>query len=126
MVNLFATGMVGSWFGRLLTGGIGLQVSLQAPSCHIERDDVLRECRCGWLTHLWWLPLGLGLLLKAMADPTWKRWAGECVLLVGAVLSCFYLGFFLGVAVGVVCAWHLAVNSDRLLYAQRMAFAADS
>ena len=78
----------------------------------------------GELTHLWWLPLGLGLLLKAMAEPTWRRWAWVSVAMVGAVLSCFYLGFFLGVAVGIVCAWHLLVNPDRLLYAQRMAFAA--
>ena len=45
------------------------------------------------------------------------------VAMVGAVLSCFYLGFFLGVA-GNRLAWHLLVNPDRLLYAQRMAFAA--
>ena len=78
----------------------------------------------GELTHLWWLPLGLGLLLKAMAEPTWRRWAWVSVAMVGAVLSCFLpSASSLGVAVGIVCAWHLLVNPDRLLYAQRMAFA---
>ena len=125
MVNLFATGMVGSWFGRLLTGGhrlAGIAAGTVLLTSSVTTFFV--NVGVGELTHLWWLPLGLGLLLKAMAEPTWRRWAWVSVAMVGAVLSCFYLGFFLGVAVGIVCAWHLLVNPDRLLYAQRMAFAA--
>jgi len=125
MANLFATGMVGSWFGRVLTkgnrlAGIAAGTVLLASST----TTFFVTVGVGELTHLWWLPLGLGLLLKAIREPEWRAWAWVSLSMVGAVLSCFYLGFFLGLAVGVICAWHLLVASDRKFMFQRMAFAA--
>ena len=125
MLNLLVTGLIGSWFGRLLTDGhrlAGLVAGTILLTSSVTAFFV--NVGVGELTHLWWLPLGLGLLLKALRDPTWRRWAWVSLSMVGAVLSCFYLGFFLGVAVGVVCGWQLVVASDRGLYVQRMAFAA--
>ena len=43
MVNLFATGMVGSWFGRLLTGDIVSRPRGRYRLADLERDDLLRE-----------------------------------------------------------------------------------
>jgi hypothetical protein len=125
LANLFATGMVGSWFGRLLTEGnrvAGLAAGTVLLGSSVATFFV--TVGVGELTHLWWLPLGLGLLLKALRAPTWRAWAGVSMSMVGAVLSCFYLGFFLGLAVGVVCAWTLVMSPDRVLLFKRMAFAA--
>ena len=125
MANLFATGMVGSWFGRLLTNGNRL-AGLASGTVLLTSSTTtfFVTVGVGELTHLWWLPLGLGLLLKAIREPEWRSWAWVSLSMVGAVLSCFYLGFFLGLAVGVVCAWQLIVTSDRPFLFKRMAFAA--
>ncbi len=123
--NLFATGMVGAWFGRLLTGGnrvSGLACGTVLVGSSVTTFFV--SVGVGELTHLWWLPLGLGLLLKALRSATWRDWGLVSLSMVGAVLSCFYLGFFLGLAVGVVCAWQLLVNPNRRMLFKRMAFAA--
>jgi hypothetical protein len=125
MANLFATGMVGSWFGRLLTNGNRL-AGLASGTVLLTSSTTtfFVTVGVGELTHLWWLPLGLGLLLKAIREPEWRSWMWVSLSMVGAVLSCFYLGFFLGLAVGVVCAWQLIVTSDRPFLFKRMAFAA--
>lgn len=125
MLNLFATGMVGCWFGRLLTDGnrlAGLAAGTVLLTGSVTAFFV--TVGVGELTHLWWLPLGLGLLIKAMASKDYKRWAWVSLSMVGAVLSCFYLGFFLGCAVGVICAWKLIVTDDRFDQFKRMAFSA--
>jgi hypothetical protein len=125
MVNLFATGMVGCWFGRLLTDGnrlAGLAAGTVLLTGSVTAFFV--TVGVGELTHLWWLPLGLGLLIKALKTDSWKAWAWVAMSMVGAVLSCFYLGFFLGCAVGVICAYQLLVSSDRFAQFKRMAFAA--
>jgi len=125
MVNLFATGMVGSWFGRLLSDGnrlSGLAAGTVLLGSSVATFFV--TVGVGELTHLWWLPLGLGLLLKAIKNPRWRDWSMVSVAMVGAVLSCFYLGFFLGLAVGVICAWQLVINPQRRMLFQRMLFSA--
>ena len=125
LLNLFATGMVGCWFGRLLTNGnrwAGIAAGTVLLTSSVTTFFV--TVGVGELTHLWWLPLGLGLLVKALRKPDWRPWAYVSLSMVGAVLSCFYLGFFLGVAVGVVCAWTLLVSKERRHLALRMAFSA--
>ena len=125
MANLFATGMVGCWFGRVITGGnrlAGLAAGTVLVSSSVTAFFV--NVGVGELTHLWWLPLGLGLLVKAIREPTWRRWTWVSLSMVGAVLSCFYLGFFLGIAVGVICLWTLCVQSERIKQLQKMTYAA--
>lgn len=126
LVNLFATGMVGAWFGRILAPGnrlAGLVSGTVLLTGSVTAFFV--TVGVGELTHLWWLPLGLGLLLKALeSTDSYRPWAWVSLSMVGAVLSCFYLGFFLGCAVGVICAWTLVVAPDRLQQLKRMTFAA--
>jgi len=126
LVNLFATGMVGAWFGRILAPGnrlAGLVSGTVLLTGSVTAFFV--TVGVGELTHLWWLPLGLGLLLKALASTdSYRPWVWVSLSMVGAVLSCFYLGFFLGCAVGVICAWTLVVAPDRLQQLKRMTFAA--
>ena len=115
MGNLFLTGVAGAWFGRILTqgnqwGGLGAGTVLLCSSV----TSFFVTVGVGELTHLWWLPLGLGLLLKAMRTEGNRPWVYVGLSMVGAVLSCFYLGFFLGVAVIIVVLWRLAVGPDRL------------
>ena len=52
----------------------------------------------GELNHLWWLPLGLGCLVKARRTLEWKWFLALSLSLIGAVISCFYLGFFLAMS----------------------------
>lgn len=126
LINLFATGMVGAWFGRVLAPGnrlAGLVAGTVLLTGSVTTFFV--TVGVGELTHLWWLPLGLGLLLRALASKdSYRPWVWVSLSMVGAVLSCFYLGFFLGCAVGVICAWTLLVSPDRLQQLKRMTFAA--
>jgi hypothetical protein len=55
----------------------------------------------GELWHLWWLPLGLGCLLRARQTLQWRWFLALSTSLVGALLSCFYLGFFLAFSVAL-------------------------
>ena len=48
----------------------------------------------GELHHLWWLPLGLGALVKARRTKEWQWFFAVSVILIFAMISCFYLGFF--------------------------------
>jgi hypothetical protein len=114
MVNLFATGMVGAWFGRVLTDGNGWS-GLAAGTVLLcsSVTTFFVAVGVGELTHLWWLPLGFGFLVRAVRGRAWKDWIILASVMVGAVISCFYLGFFLAVGTILVCVWHLAVGAER-------------
>jgi hypothetical protein len=115
MVNLVLTGIAGAWFGRVLTEGrrwAGLAAGTVLLCSSVTSFFV--TVGVGELTHLWWLPLGLGLLIKATRQEGWRPWVWVGLALVGAVLSCFYLGFFLGIAVLIVCLWRIASGPNRL------------
>ena len=115
MGNLLLTGLAGAWFGRVLTEGkrwSGLAAGTVLLCSSVTSFFV--TVGVGELTHLWWLPLGLGLLLKAVRSEGWRPWVWVALSMVGAVLSCFYLGFFLGLAVLVVCLWRIAAGPNRL------------
>jgi len=123
--NLVLTGVAGAWFGRVLTKGnrwaglaAGTALLCSSITCFFVTVGV------GELTHLWWLPLGLGLLVQAIRRKSWKDWVWVGLSLVGAVLSCFYLGFFLGLAVSIVCLWHLIIGPDRTELFKRALLAA--
>ena len=104
LVNLTLTGVFGAWFGRLVSqsriGGVVAGTLLQGSSVMAFFVHV----GVGELHHLWWLPLGLGLQIKARDTMEWKWFLALACALVGAMLSCFYLGFFLAIS---VLAWAL-------------------
>ncbi len=115
MLNLLLTGVAGAWFGRVLTEGnrwAGLAGGTVLLCSSVTSFFV--TVGVGELTHLWWLPLGLGLLIKAQRSQAWRDWIWLGLSMVGAVLSCFYLGFFLGLAVLIHCIWRISLGPARL------------
>ncbi len=101
LLNVTATGVAGAWFGRELSGsrlgGLVTGTLLQGSAVMAFFVHV----GVGELTHLWWLPLGLGVLLRARRTGHWGWFLALAGCLVGAILSGFYLGFFLAMAVAV-------------------------
>jgi hypothetical protein len=69
----------------------------------------------GELNHLWWLPLGLGCLVKAHRTGRWRWFGALSASLVGSMLSCFYLGFFLALSVLVWAICGLVNRAIELL-----------
>lgn len=100
-INMTLTGIAGIWFGRELSGsrwgGLVAGTLLQGSSVMAFFVHV----GVGELTHLWWLPLGLGILIRARTTGHWGWFLALSATLVGAMLSCFYLGFFLSMAVAL-------------------------
>jgi hypothetical protein len=98
ILNLALTGICGAWFGRILSGsrwgGFAAGGILQGSAAMAFFIHV----GVGELNHLWWLPLGLGCLVKARRTLEWKWFFAVSFSLIGAVISCFYLGFFLALA----------------------------
>lgn len=101
ILNLVITGMAGAWLGRLLSGsrlgGLAAGTLLMGSSVMAFFVHV----GVGELLHLWWLPLGLGCLLRARETLRWPWFAALGGCLVGAMLSGFYLGFFLALSVAI-------------------------
>ena len=70
---------------------------LRLSSHRFFGDGIFVHVGVGKLHHLWWLPLGLGALVR-------RKNSGmvlvlcRCRMLVFAMISCFYLGFFLAMA----------------------------
>jgi len=117
LLNMTLTGIAGMWFGRELTGSRwgGL-----VAGTLIEGSSVMAffvHVGVGELNHLWWIPLGLGVLLRARRTLEWKWFLALAGCLVGAMLSCFYLGFFLAMSVALVALTTLYAGRDtpRLL-----------
>jgi len=83
----------GGWRGGMLGGTMLVGSSIMAFFVHVG---------VGELWHLWWIPLGLSVLLRARRTMRWRWFLALAACLVGATLTCFYHGFFLGMAVAVV------------------------
>lgn len=105
LLNLVLTGVAGAWLGRLLSrsrlGGLAAGTLLMGSSVMAFFVHV----GVGELLHVWWLPLGLGCLVQARETVRWPWFVGLGACLVGAMLSGFYLGFFLALSVAI---WALA------------------
>ncbi len=104
LFNMTLTGVAGAWFGREVSGSRwgGFFAGTLLESSSVMAFFV--HVGVGELTHLWWLPLGLGTLLRARRTHDWRWFLALSACLVGAMLSCFYLGFFLSMAVALVAA----------------------
>ena len=108
LCNMVATGVAGAWFGRLLSNS---RVGGFVAGTLLEGSAVMAffiHVGVGELHHLWWLPLGLGTLIKARKTGEWKWFSAISLCLIGSILSCFYLGFFLAISVllwSVLTGW---------------------
>ena len=124
IINMTLTGVAGMWFGRELTGSRwgGL-----VAGTLIEGSSVMAffvHVGVGELNHLWWIPLGLGVLLRARRTMAWPWFFALAGCLVGAMLSCFYLGFFLAMAVALIALVTLYAGSHTPRLLGRYALAA--
>lgn len=100
-LNMTATGLAGAWLGQELSGR---RAGAFVAGTLLEGSAVMAffvHVGVGELWHLWWLPLGLGCLLRARRTLAWGWFFALAACLVGSLLSCFYLGFFLAVSVAM-------------------------
>ena len=100
-INVTLTGIAGAWFGRELSGSrLGGLVS----GTLLQGSAVMAffvHVGVGELTHLWWMPLGLGVLVRARRTRHWPWFLALAGCLIGAMFSCFYIGFFLSASVAL-------------------------
>jgi hypothetical protein len=101
VLNLSATGLAGYGWGRLLSGSPwgGVVAGLLLEGSAVMSFFV--HVGVGELTHLWWLPLGFACLHEARRTLRWGWFFALSGCLVGAMLSGFYLGFFLAMGVAL-------------------------
>lgn len=100
-LNLTLTGVAGAWFGRIVSGS---RLGGLVAGALLEGSAVMAffvHVGVGELSHLWWLPFGLGCLLRARESLELRWFFALSACLAGAVLSCFYIGFFLAIGVSV-------------------------
>lgn len=100
--NMVAVGLAATWLGKEL--GAGLAGGLLAGTLLVGSSIMafFVHVGVGELWHLWWLPLGLSVLLRARRTLRWPWFLALGMCLVGATLTCFYHGFFLSMAVAIV------------------------
>ncbi len=102
LLNLTLTGYFGALLGRVLSKNVwgGLAAGLLLESSAFTLFTV--HVGVGELQHVWWLPLGFLTWLRFRRDPEPRRAVVLGLVLVGAVLSCFYHGFFLALGVALL------------------------
>ena len=102
LLNVWGTGLAAAWMGRELSGrtegGLVAGLLLQGSAVMIS----FLHLGVGELSHLWWLPLGLGWLARARRTGRTADFVVLGLILAGASLSGFYLGFFLAMSVAAV------------------------
>ena len=102
VTHLVLTGLCGGWLGKLVTGsdrGARVAAALLQGSAFVA---FTLHVGVGELRQVWWLPLGLGCLLRAHETLRWRWFLALAGVLAGSVISCFYHGLFLAIAVSVV------------------------
>ena len=101
-LHLVLTGLCAGWLGKLVTGtdrGALVAGALLQGSAFVA---FTLHVGVGELREVWWLPLGLGCLLRAYETRQWRWFLALAGALAGCTLSCFYHGLFLATAVAVV------------------------
>jgi hypothetical protein len=79
----------GSRLGGYVAGALAQGSAFAAFTLHVG---------VGELRQYWWLPLGLGCLIRAHETGKWRWFVALGLAGAGATLSCFYHGAFLGIA----------------------------
>ncbi|MFZ5480685.1 MAG: hypothetical protein ACOZNI_28240 [Myxococcota bacterium] len=101
VANVALVGTCVGWLGRLVSerdagalvaGALAQASSFVAFTLHVG---------VGELREVWWIPLGLGCLVRARQTLAGKWFLALAAALAGATLSCFYHGFFLATAVSL-------------------------
>ena len=114
IMNVFLVGVCTGWLGwlvarrpmgALVAGALAQTGSFVAFTLHVG---------VGELRQVWWIPLGLCVLLRARESLAWGWFVGLGLVMGGATLSCFYHGFFLAMAVAVVALLTLRLEAKLL------------
>ncbi len=114
ILNVFLVGVCTGWLGwlvsrrpmgALVAGAMAQTGSFVAFTIHVG---------VGELRQVWWIPLGLCLLLRARETMAWGWFIGLGLVMGAATLSCFYHGFFLALAVAVVALLTLRLEPKLL------------
>lgn len=134
LLHLWLLGVCAGWLGRLVSGSAvgGMAAGLLAQGSSFAAFTL--HVGVGELRQVWWIPLGLSIAVQArehalndgVMGRAWGRtlrwYAALGLCLAGAVLSCFYHGFFLSTALAI---WALVTlrPSLRLLGGYMLALA---
>jgi len=117
LANLTLTGFFGALMGRELAnspwGAVAAGLLLETSAFTLFTLHV----GVGELQQVWWLPLGFYAWLRLRRSPSKKRAVWLALALVGAVVSCFYHGFFLALGVlvlSLITPW-MGRDTPRLL-----------
>ena len=100
-LHLVLTGLAAGWLGKLVSGtdrGAHAAAALLQGSAFVA---FTLHVGVGELRQVWWLPLGLGVLWQAHHTRRAAWFFALAGVLAACVLSCFYHGLFLAVAVAV-------------------------
>jgi len=102
LLNLTLTGYCGALLGRALAGTAwgGLAAGLVLETSAFTLFTV--HVGVGELQHVWWLPLGCWCWLRLRREPGLAKAGVLGLVMVGAVVSCFYHGFFLALGVALL------------------------
>lgn len=99
VIHLTLLGLCSGWLGELVSFRMrGALMSGALAQCSAFTAFTL-HVGVGELRELWWLPLGFACLLEAQQSRHWKWFAALGAVLVSAMVSCFYIGFFLAIGV---------------------------
>lgn len=113
-------GICTGWLGRLVSGTRrgGIIAGILAQGSAFTAFTL--HAGVGELRQVWWIPLGLCLAIRMReacleSRPEWWKWSlGLAAVLAGAVLSCFYHGFFLATALSTWALVTLRPNAKLL------------
>lgn len=120
-LHLTLLGITSGWLGRLVSGSRlgGYVAGAMAQGSAFAAFTL--HVGVGELRQFWWVPLGLGCLLRAHETGRWRWFLALGAVGGGATLACFYHGAFLGLA---AAAWLLFPPPQSLRAAGRFAAAA--
>ncbi|MCB9758611.1 MAG: hypothetical protein H6739_02100 [Alphaproteobacteria bacterium] len=128
LLNLTLVGVTGAALGWRLSrspwGALAAGTLLEGSAVALFTIHV----GVGELQHIWWVPLGLVAWHRLRYGPvdvgSWRDAIALGLALTAATISCFYHGFFLGLAVATLSTLTLWAGRASLRLAARYALAA--